>query len=223
MKHDATLELTGLIRDDEEYDRVVEEIDHLLDANPMEGSTAERRLEYLSVLVEDYDRKHFELPGSHATPQQIVEFMLETHELDKSALVEAMGGRSRVSEFLSGKRPLSLSQVYALRDLLHIPADLLIGESPAASRVRERSANSYAPAKRPTVHVAPTGSGGKFVVTIAGKPFTQPASKPAAIRRAILLARQNRVSTITIQGLSGRITTMHVGENDPRPPRNRRR
>ena len=39
----------------------------------------------------------------------------------------SMGGKARVSEFFAGRRRLSIEQVRALRDLLHIPADLLIG------------------------------------------------------------------------------------------------
>jgi antitoxin component HigA of HigAB toxin-antitoxin module len=38
-----------------------------------------------------------------------------------------MGGKSRVSEFLNGKRELSKAQVEGLRLLLGIPADLLLG------------------------------------------------------------------------------------------------
>jgi antitoxin component HigA of HigAB toxin-antitoxin module len=37
-----------------------------------------------------------------------------------------MGGRSRVSDFFSGKRGLSTAQIKALSNLLGIPADLLL-------------------------------------------------------------------------------------------------
>jgi antitoxin component HigA of HigAB toxin-antitoxin module len=42
-------------------------------------------------------------------------------------LDEVMGGKSRVSEFLNGKRELSKSQIEGLRRLLGIPADILLG------------------------------------------------------------------------------------------------
>jgi antitoxin component HigA of HigAB toxin-antitoxin module len=42
-------------------------------------------------------------------------------------LADIMGGRSRVSDFFNGKRGLSTGQVKALRNLLGIPADLLLG------------------------------------------------------------------------------------------------
>jgi HTH-type transcriptional regulator/antitoxin HigA len=53
--------------------------------------------------------------------------MLEQKGLDRSDLDDVMGGKSRVSEFLNGKRELSKSQVEGLRRLLGIPADVLLG------------------------------------------------------------------------------------------------
>ena len=41
-------------------------------------------------------------------------------------LVDLLGGRSRLSEFLGGTRDLSKSQIVRLRDALGIPADLLL-------------------------------------------------------------------------------------------------
>jgi HTH-type transcriptional regulator/antitoxin HigA len=61
------------------------------------------------------------------TPQEAVTFMLEQKGLDRSDLDDVMGGKSRVSEFLNGKRDLSKTQVEGLRRLLGIPADVLLG------------------------------------------------------------------------------------------------
>jgi HTH-type transcriptional regulator/antitoxin HigA len=56
----------------------------------------------------------------------MVDFMLEQKGMDRADLAEIMGGRSRVSEFFSGKRDLSKAQIEALRDRLGIPADMLM-------------------------------------------------------------------------------------------------
>jgi HTH-type transcriptional regulator/antitoxin HigA len=60
------------------------------------------------------------------TPQDVVDFMLDQKGMSRADLAEVMGGRSRVSEFFSGKRELSRGQIEALRDKLGIPADLLL-------------------------------------------------------------------------------------------------
>jgi len=52
--------------------------------------------------------------------------MLEQKGMERSTLAELMGGRSRVSDFFRGKRALSNAQIKGLRDLLGIPADLLL-------------------------------------------------------------------------------------------------
>ena len=65
--------------------------------------------------------------------------MLAQRGLARSDLAEPMGGRSRVSEFFNGKRALSTAQIVALRELLAIPADLLI-EAPPPARSKRRVA-----------------------------------------------------------------------------------
>src|SRR5215212_5724716 len=114
-----------VLRSDEEYDAAVAEIDALLDRDIVSGSEEEDRLEFLTLLVEAYDDEHFPMGGS-STPQSIVDFVLEQRGMQRSDLAEVMGGRSRVSDFFNGKRELSRTQIKALRDLLGIPADLLL-------------------------------------------------------------------------------------------------
>jgi len=89
------------------------------------GTEGYDRLEFLSVLVEHYEDERY--PMGAVTPQEAVTFMLEQKGLARSDLDAVMGGKSRVSEFLSGRRDLSKSQVEGLRRLLGIPAEVLLG------------------------------------------------------------------------------------------------
>lgn len=115
-----------VLRSEEEYEAAVREVDGLLDADPEPGTDEHDRLEFLTVLVEAYDREHFPDELFETTPQAVVDFMLGQKGLARVDLADVMGGRSRVSDFFSGKRPLSRNQITALRDLLGIPADLLL-------------------------------------------------------------------------------------------------
>ena len=114
-----------VLRTEAEYDSAVAEIERLLDEDVERGSEGYDRLEFLSVLVEHYEDERY--PTGPVTPQQAVAFTLEQKGLDRSDLDDVMGGKSRVSEFLNGKRELSKSQVEGLRRLLGIPADVLLG------------------------------------------------------------------------------------------------
>lgn len=115
-----------VLRTDDEYQAAVAEIDRLLDLDPRSGSEEYDRLEILSLLVEDYDSRNSPIDDSELTPQDAVDFMLGQRGMSRADLATVMGGRSRVSEFFSGKRALSRSQIEALRDALGIPADLLL-------------------------------------------------------------------------------------------------
>jgi len=114
-----------VLRTEAEYDAALTEIERLLDAEVARGSEGWDRLEFLSVLAEHYEDREFQM-GS-VSPQQAVMFMLEQKGLERSDLDDVMGGKSRVSEFLNGKRDLSKAQIMGLRRMLGIPADVLLG------------------------------------------------------------------------------------------------
>jgi HTH-type transcriptional regulator/antitoxin HigA len=103
-------------------------------------------------------------------------FRIEQLGLARIDLEPIMGGKSRVSEFLTGRRPLSMTQLVRLRDVLGIPADLLIPKAPRPGRARGRR-----PA-RPTVRRTekeagqpPRSAGGGSARSAKKAPRRQPA------------------------------------------------
>lgn len=125
MKKGLDFSRPHVLRNENEYEAAIEEIENLLDVDPEPGTVEYERLEFLSVLTEAYEDQHFPVGG--VSPQEAVTFMLEQRGLDRSDLAEMMGGRSRVSEFLSGRRELSKRQIEVLHTELGIPADVLLG------------------------------------------------------------------------------------------------
>jgi HTH-type transcriptional regulator/antitoxin HigA len=115
-----------VLRTPEEYKAAVAEIDRLLDLDPQPDTEDFDRLEMLSLLVEDYDTRNNPIDDADLTPQDVVEFMLDQKGMTRADLAEIMGGRSRVSDFFNGKRDLSKGQIEAIRNVLGIPADLLL-------------------------------------------------------------------------------------------------
>lgn len=124
----AVLDFTRphVLRTEEEYDEAVRMLDELLDSDPAAGSEQHDLLEFLSVLIEAYEAKHYPDEMFATTPQDVVDFVLQQKGMQRADLAEIIGGKSRVSEFFAGKRELSRSQIRALRDLLGVPADLLL-------------------------------------------------------------------------------------------------
>lgn len=117
-----------VLRNAREHRTAVREIDALLDAEVRRGTSGWERLRFLSVLVESYEDEQHPLAQYEAggTPQSAVDFMLTQHGMTRAELAPILGGSSRVSEFFTGKRSLSITQIRKLRDVLGIPADLLL-------------------------------------------------------------------------------------------------
>ncbi|HJD62352.1 MAG TPA: helix-turn-helix domain-containing protein [Rickettsia endosymbiont of Degeeriella rufa] len=113
-----------IIKTEEEYNEVLREIDKLLYA-PVNSAETEK-LEILSLLVEDYENKHYkiEIPD----PIEAINFRLEQLGLSRKDLEKSIGSRSRVPEILNKKRTLTLPMIRKLHKELHIPADILIQE-----------------------------------------------------------------------------------------------
>lgn len=113
-----------LIRTEKEYEAALIKIDQLMDDDPELDSSDAIILETLVILVEDYERKNFpiELPD----PITAIQFCMEQQGLTRRDLEPYIGPRGRVSEILSGTRPLSLRMIRALNENLGIPAEILI-------------------------------------------------------------------------------------------------
>lgn len=124
----------------DEYRAALAELDRLTDRTAPEGTPERDWVELLATLVSTWEDTHDTDPISFSTPPQVVEHMLEARGLTRADLSSHMGGRSRVSDFFAGNRRLSTSQVLAIRDLLHIPADVLL----AAREDGERRARTVA-------------------------------------------------------------------------------
>lgn len=114
------------IKTEADYHDALERIESLIDRDPYEGTPDADELEVLTLLVEDYESKRFRfaLPD----PIEAIKFRMEQQKLAQRDLIPCIGSRSKVSEVLSGKRPLTLSMMRALHANLGIPAKVLLQE-----------------------------------------------------------------------------------------------
>lgn len=107
---------------------VLKEIERLIDADPAPNTPESDRLNLLALIADDYEAKLFQT----AVPPDAVEaikFRMEQQDLAPRDLIPLIGSRSKVSEILSRKRPLTLTMVRSLHDRLHIPAKALIQQA----------------------------------------------------------------------------------------------
>jgi len=88
------------------------------------------RLRAQALLLQAYETSRW--PVAAVTPAELIRYAMEQHGLAPADMAPILGTRSRVSEILNGKRPLTLAMIRRLHDRLGLPTDLLIAERAAA-------------------------------------------------------------------------------------------
>jgi HTH-type transcriptional regulator/antitoxin HigA len=118
---------TKILKTEQEYNEACERIytlinitDKAIEANSTEGE----EMELLSLLVEKYERDHY--PIEAPNPIEAIKFRMEQMNLKQSDIAPLFGGKTRVSEVLCGKRPLSLKMITLLNRYLGIPLESLV-------------------------------------------------------------------------------------------------
>ena len=116
-----------LIKSEKEYNETCERIYKLINSseNPIEPDSDEgEELEFLSLLVEQYEKTHYSLQAP--APIEAIKFRMEQMNLIQADIAPLFGGKTRVSEVLNGKRPLTLKMITLLNRYLGIPLESLI-------------------------------------------------------------------------------------------------
>lgn len=114
-----------ILKTDNDYRAALHEAEQLVATDPETGTKEADRLELLTLLLEDFEKRAF--PFDIVDPIDAIEFRMEEQGLRQKDLVPILGSRSRVSEVLSRKRPLTVQMIRTLSAGLGIPADLLVG------------------------------------------------------------------------------------------------
>ncbi len=124
-----------VIRSEGQYLSYLDEVRSLIAAAPGSGVADADRLEILTVLIESYESKTF--PIEAPDPIDAILFRMQEQGLKQADLIPYFGTRSRVSEVLGRKRPLTVQMIRALSVGLGISADTLIGSSQPKSKKSE--------------------------------------------------------------------------------------
>ena len=110
------------IKTDEDYRAALEEIERLMDAQP--NTPEGDRLDVLTTLVDAWEEKRY--PIEEPDPIEAIKHRMEALGMSRKDLEAMIGGRNRVSEVLSRKRPLTIHMIRRLSEKMHIPAGVLI-------------------------------------------------------------------------------------------------
>jgi HTH-type transcriptional regulator/antitoxin HigA len=113
-----------ILQSEGDYEAAVDEIERYFDDPPEPGSPAGDRFDLLTLVVEDYERKHW--PIDPPDPVDAIRYGMETRGLSQADLGRLLGSRQRASDILTRRRPLTMRMAWKLHRDWGIPAEALI-------------------------------------------------------------------------------------------------
>ncbi len=115
-----------IIKAETDYRSYMSEVERLAFADPSPESPDGVRLELLSLLLEEYEKTRFRFEAP--SPIEAIQFRMHEQGLRQADLVPYFGSRSRASEVLAGKRPLTVQMIRQISTGLGISADVLVAD-----------------------------------------------------------------------------------------------
>jgi len=113
------------LKSKKDYKAALDRANALIDARRSAAQQNEFLL--LSYLIEEYENQH--MPISDASPQEVIQFMMDMKELKQKDLVPILGTKSYVSKILNGAAGIPFESIDDLSQLLGIPVEALIPKS----------------------------------------------------------------------------------------------
>jgi HTH-type transcriptional regulator/antitoxin HigA len=115
--------LPHVIHTDEECERLTNELMRLDESEDL--SAEEKELaELLTVLIDEYEERRYPIPK--ASPQKILQHLMEARSLTQKDLWKTFGSKGITSEVFHGKRAISKAQARKLARFFHVSAELFI-------------------------------------------------------------------------------------------------
>lgn len=118
------------IRNDRDHEAALREIERLWGAAT--GTEDGDKLDILATLVEKYEDSRWPTVDT-ADPIDLLNYAIEELGHTQAELAELLGSRSRASEILSRRRPLTVEMIHKISQAWKIPADLLVRPSRVAA------------------------------------------------------------------------------------------
>ena len=95
------------IKTEMDYQKALRRIEDIFDAAI--GTPESDEADVLGLMIDEYEKKHY--PIEAPDPIEAIKIRMEEMQLKQIDLVDAMGGKSRVSEILYRKRKLTVDMI----------------------------------------------------------------------------------------------------------------
>lgn len=112
------------LRSEADYGAAIKEIERYFEKEPEPGTAEADQFDLLAMVIADYEAKHW--PIDAPDPIDAIKYRMEQKGYSQTDLAALLGSRSRASEILSRKRPLTMEMAWKLNREWGIPAESLI-------------------------------------------------------------------------------------------------
>ena len=112
------------IKTETDYREALKRLEIIFDAAI--GTPESDEADVLGIMIDEYEKKHY--PIEAPDPIEAIKIRMEEMHLKQVDLVDAIGGKSRVSEVLNRKRKLTVEMIRNLTRRLNLSPGLLIND-----------------------------------------------------------------------------------------------
>ena len=116
--------LPRIIATAQEHERVLAEVEKLMDKGDRRTPEQDAALELMVRLIQDYEEKHYPLPDP--SPTEMLAYLMEQRGLKQADLALLFKSRGYISDVLNGKRGISKALAKQLGAFFNVSADLFI-------------------------------------------------------------------------------------------------
>ena len=116
--------LPRVITTGEEHQRILAEIEKLMDNGEHRTAEEDAALDLMVRLVKDYEEDHHPLPDP--SPQEMLVYLMEQRGLKQADLLPIFKSRGYVSDVVNAKRAISRAHAKQLAVFFRVSADVFV-------------------------------------------------------------------------------------------------
>ena len=115
----------SIIRSEEENERILGQIEALMDKGDRCSPEEDRLLELLAKLAADFEAIHYDLGESK--PNEVLTYLMEQKSMRQTEIADLLGcSRGAMSDMISGRREISRANARKLAEFFRVSVDLFI-------------------------------------------------------------------------------------------------
>ena len=114
----------NLMKTEKDYRLALKRLEEIFNAKI--GTPESDEADIIGLMIDEYEKKHY--PIETPDPIEAIKIRMEEMQLKQVDLVDAIGGKSRVSEILNRKRKLTVDMIRKLTKRLNLSPELLIND-----------------------------------------------------------------------------------------------